>query len=76
MTKYLGFVTPKEYLTLKLDTIPKEYADIEIVPTVMVYMNMMRDWTAEECDNVLYIVPREKMEGSMFKKPTILEMPE
>lgn len=62
MTKYLGFVTPKAYSTLKIDTIPQEFADIEIIPTAMVYMNMMDDWTEDECDSTLFIVQRKKME--------------
>lgn len=58
--KYKIYVTPKVYNQLKdLNLLPQDKNDIEIVSTDMVYMNMMGGWTEEECDSVVYLVPKE-----------------
>lgn len=60
-SKYIAFVTPKVYYELmRNDDLLKEYRnDIEIISTNMIYMNMMGGWTEEECDSVVYLVPKE-----------------
>lgn len=53
---YIAYEKAKDVIT-KL----KEY-NITIVPTHYIYMNMMGGWTEEQCDDVIYIVEKEKTE--------------
>ncbi len=57
-TEYLVIGTPKACSKLDAieDKLPKNYT---IEATDWVYMNMLDgSWTADDCDNVLYIVPK------------------
>lgn len=58
-TKFVAYVTPKCYYKIMHNSdLKNKLKNYELVATVYVYMNMMGGWTEEECDNVIYLVPK------------------
>ena len=67
-SKYIGFLTPKCFANLEKSKIPEHLSDVELVPTVDVYMNLLDpDWTEEMCDNRIYFVERESFEKNTLR---------
>lgn len=48
-------VTPKSYVKFA-DTLKNLPFEFKIEVTTDIYMNMLGDWTEDECDNVIYII--------------------
>lgn len=55
-------MTPKSYDLVK-SKIPTKFSDIEIIPCVDIYMNLLDpEWTEARCDDTCYIVERKNFE--------------
>lgn len=60
---FLLFCTPKCAAGLEVHKLPEPYngkAEIKVVPTTAVYMNLLDpNWTEVDCDNTVYLVEEE-----------------
>jgi hypothetical protein len=58
-------MTPKAASRFDEAILPDWCKQFEIVPTADIYINMMDEWTEEECDNIAYIVEKDALDRNI-----------